>query len=213
MAAIFVRTIIIYITLIAIMRFLGKRQIGQMQISELITAFLLSELASQPLANASVPLVSALIPILTLICLEVFFSFLPTKLTFLKKFVDSAPTVIIGKGKIDMGQMSKMRMTLEDLLCELRLAGYSSPGEIEYAILEQNGRLSFFPKSDGGGIFHPLIIDGKSVPHALRDAGRDENWIRSALLGRSIKDASEVFLMVIDDSGKYEIITRKECGK
>ena len=66
MAAIFVRTIIIYITLIAIMRFLGKRQIGQMQISELITAFLLSELASQPLANASVPLVSALIPILTL---------------------------------------------------------------------------------------------------------------------------------------------------
>ncbi len=213
MAAIFVRTIIIYITLIAIMRFLGKRQIGEMQISELVTAFLLSELASQPLSNASVPLVGAIVPILTLICLEIFFSFLPTKLTFLKKFVDSAPTVIIGKGKINMGQMMKMRMTLEDLLCELRLAGYSSPNEIEYAILEQNGRLSFFPKSDSTGIFHPLIIDGKAVPHALRDAGRDENWMRSVLHKQSIKDTDEVFLMVIDDGGKYEIITRKECDQ
>ncbi|MGN1095149.1 MAG: DUF421 domain-containing protein [Eubacteriales bacterium] len=226
MAAIFIRTLVIYIVLIAVMRFLGKRQIGEMQISELVTTFLLSELASQPLTNASVPIFYAVVPIVILVCLEVFFSFLPTKIGFIKKMLDSNPSIIINKGKIDRREMSRMRMSLDDLLCELHISGYASPSEIEYAILESNGRLSFFPiedkkpatkgdisgnANDISGIAHPVIIDGKLIKYALEDSKKSESWIRSELKKSKIKDIKDVFLMTVDDSGKAEIIRKGDC--
>ena len=161
MAAIFIRTIVIYAVLIAVMRFSGKRQIGQMQVSELVTTFLLSNLASAPLSGADIPILYAIVPIVTLICMEVIFSFLTTKIAFMKKVLDGKPSIIINKGRIDIDQMVKMRMSMEDLLCELRIAGYSSSQEIEYAILESNGKLSFFPKENApsiSGIAHPIIM-------------------------------------------------------
>jgi uncharacterized membrane protein YcaP (DUF421 family) len=201
--------------LIAIMRFLGKRQIGEMQVSELITAFLLSELASQPLSSAAVPVSYAVVPIITLICLEIFFSFLPTKIGFLKKLVDSDPSIIIRKGKPDRRVMSRMRMSMEDLICELHLAGYSSPDEIEYAILEPNGKLAFFAKSappNVQGIAHPLIIDGKINSYALCAAGKSEKWLENELKKKKIPQES-VFLMTADDGGSTKIITRNEVNK
>lgn len=210
MAAIFVRTVLIYVTLIGIMRFLGKRQIGEMQLSELITTFLLSELAAGPISSPAMPISCALIPIITLVCLEVFFSFLPTKLDFMKRIVDSRPAVIIGRGRIDLPQMVKMRMTLEDLLCELRLAGFSSPSEIDYAILEQNGKLSFFPKGAERAVAHPVIIDGRISACGLESCGKDEKWLRRALAERKISSEARVFLMTVDDSGNCEVILGKE---
>ena len=209
------------------MRFLGKRQIGEMQISELVTTFLLSDLAAQPLVGAGVPMSYAIVPIVTLVCLEVFFSFLPTKVGFLKKLLDSPPSIIIGKGKIDRREMMRMRMSMEDLLCELHLAGYTSPSEIEYAVLEPNGKLAFFPvnaekpltKGDfasgtptqTSGLLHPVIIDGKIMEYALKDAAKSKKWLFSTLKKSKINDVSEVFLMTVDDAGKSEIITKKEC--
>lgn len=211
MSVILVRTVIIYVMLIAIMRFLGKRQIGEMQVSELITAFLLSELASQPLSSAAVPVSYAVVPIITLICLEIFFSFLPTKIGFLKKLVDSDPSIIIRKGKPDRHEMSRMRMSMEDLICELHIAGYASPDEIEYALLEPNGKLSFFAKQ-GTDITHPVIIDGMIKRYALRDAGKSEKWVSKELEKNKINDIKEVFLMTVNDSGKVLIIKQKECS-
>ena len=197
MAAIFLRTLIIYVLLIAVMRFLGKRQIGEMQISELVTTFLLSDIAAQPLANTSIPIVYAILPVITLVCLEVFFSFLPTKIGFLKKMLDSPPSIIIKPGKIDRREMVRMRMSLEDLLCELHLAGYTSPTEIDYAILESNGKLAFFPiyaekpltkgdfsagkPSPEQSLAHPLIIDGKIMKYAMKNAQKSEEWLFSKL--------------------------------
>ncbi|MBQ9746010.1 MAG: DUF421 domain-containing protein, partial [Clostridia bacterium] len=199
MASIFIRTLAVYVMLIAIMRFLGKRQIGEMQISELVTTFLLSELASQPLTNTSVPLALAFVPVVTLVCLEVAFSFLPTKLPFLKKLLDSKPSIIIGKGKIDRREMMRMRMSLEDLLCELHISGFTSPEEIEYAILEPNGKLSFLPKAapEGAqGIAHPVIIDGKCAEYALRSAGKDRAWLARELAKRHTAE-KDIFLMTV----------------
>jgi uncharacterized membrane protein YcaP (DUF421 family) len=201
--------------LIAIMRFLGKRQIGEMQISELVTTFLLSELASGPLTSAAVPLPFALVPILTLVCLEVIFSFLPTKISFFKKILDSKPSIIIKGGKPDLREMMHMRMTAEDLLCELRLAGYSSPSEIEYAILEPNGKLSFFPLQNAptvSGIAHPVIIDGKISAYSLAAAGKSKNWLFGELEKKKLKQKS-IFLMTVDDGGSTQILTKKELGK
>lgn len=227
MAAIFLRTLIIYVLLIAVMRFLGKRQIGEMQISELVTTFLLSDIAAQPLTNTSIPIVYAILPVITLVCLEVFFSFLPTKIGFLKKMLDSPPSIIIKHGKIDRREMVRMRMSLEDLLCELHLAGYTSPTEIDYAILESNGKLAFFPiyaekpltKGDFSAgkplpeqsLAHPLIIDGKIMKYAMKNAQKSEEWLFSKLKKSNIKEIGEVFLMTVDDTDKTEIITKKEC--
>ena len=227
MAAIFLRTLIIYVLLIAVMRFLGKRQIGEMQISELVTTFLLSDIAAQPLANASIPIVYAILPVITLVCLEVFFSFLPTKIGFLKKMLDSPPSLIIRKGKPDRREMMRMRMSLEDLLCELHLAGYTSLAEIDYAMLEPNGKLAFFPiyaekpltKGDFSAgnplpeqsLAHPLIIDGKIIKYALKNAKKSEEWLFSKLKKANINEIGEVFLMTVDDTDKTEIITKKEC--
>jgi uncharacterized membrane protein YcaP (DUF421 family) len=197
------------------MRFLGKRQIGEMQISELVTAFLLSELASTPLTCAEIPLAFVLVPIITLVCLEVIFSFLPTKISFLKVFLDSKPSILIRGGKPDAREMMHMRMTLEDLICELHLAGYSSPDEIEYAILEPNGKLAFFAKSappNVQGIAHPLIIDGKINSYALCAAGKSEKWLENELKKKKIPQES-VFLMTADDGGSTKIITRNEVNK
>jgi len=196
------------------MRFSGKRQIGQMQVSELVTTFLLSNLASAPLSGADIPVLYAAIPILTLICLEVLFSFLTTKVTFIKKLLDGKPSIIINKGQIDVSQMSKMRLTLEDLLCELRIAGYSSASEIDYAILESNGKLSFFPSQQSSpicGIAHPVIIDGVFVKYALADSGKSEKWVLDTLKKKKTP-LSSVFLMTVDDSDKVEIIEKEECA-
>ncbi len=227
MAAVFFRTLIIYVLLIAVMRFLGKRQIGEMQISELVTTFLLSDLAAQPLVGSGVPMSYAIVPIITLVCLEVFFSFLPTKIGFLKKMLDSPPSIVIRKGKIDSREMMRMRMSMEDLLCELHLAGYTSPAEIDYAVLEPNGKLAFFPTdvekpltkgdfaankpSPPQSLAHPVIIDGKIMEYALRDASKDKKWLFSALKKGKINDVGEVFLMTVDDAGKTRLITKKEC--
>ena len=212
MASVFIRTVIVYVSLIAVMRFLGKRQIGEMQVSELITAFLLSELASTPLTNVDMPLSFAFVPVAVLVCLEVIFSFLPTKISFFKKIFDSRPSILIKNGKPDPKEMLHMRMTLEDLLCELHIAGYSSPDEIEYAIMEPNGKLSFFAKSNPPtpqGIAHPLIIDGKISDYALSAAGKSKKWLLRELEKKNLS-AESVFLMTTDDGGCIKIITKKE---
>lgn len=230
MSAVLVRTLVTYIILIVVMRFLGKRQIGEMQISELVTTFLLSELASQPLTNASVPILYAAVPIIILVCMEVFFSYLPTKIGFIKKLLDSKPSIIINKGKIDRREMGRMRMSLDDLLCELHESGYLSPDEIEYAILESNGRLSFFPKEDNkpvtrgdiaesirnassgaNGMAHPVIIDGKIMQYALESAKKTESWVLSELRKNKIKDPCDVFLMTVDDKGNAKITAKGDC--
>ena len=215
MASVFIRTLVLYVALIAVMRFLGKRQIGEMQISELITAFLLSELASGPLTNTDIPLAFALVPVITLVCLEIIFSFLPTKVSFLKKFLDSAPSILIRGGKPDVREMLHMRMTMEDLICELQLAGYSSPDEIEYAVMEPNGKLAFFakdPPASVQGIAHPIIIDGKISAYALSAAGKSLEWLEHELKKRKLPPKS-IFLMTVDDGGCIKIITKKELAK
>ena len=200
--------------LIGVMRFSGKRQIGQMQVSELVTTFLLSNLASAPLSGTDIPILYAVVPILTLICMEVLFSFLTTKITFLKKILDGKPSIIINKGQIAINQMSNMRLTVEDLLCELRIAGYSSAKEIDYAILESNGKLSFFVSEQAPnicGIAHPVIIDGNLVEYALEDSGKSEKWVLDTLKKKKT-ELSAVFLMTVDDEDKIEIIKRKDCA-
>ena len=201
-----------YLLLIGIMRFTGKRQIGELQISELITAFLLSNIASQPLTNSNVPLLYAVVPITVILCLEVIFSFLTVKSSAAKAILEGKPSVIIKNGVIDQKEMSKIRMSVDDLLCQLRLCNAASPEVVDYAIFEENGQLSVFEKENAPqitGVAHPVIIDGKFIKYALDELGKDESWVIGAAEKSGITDIKEIFLMTVDDAFKVGVV-RKE---
>ena len=223
MAAIFVRTILIYILLIGAMRLSGKRQIGEIQLSELVTTFLLSEIASHPLTNANIPFLYSVVPIVVIICLEIIMSFLATKSAAVKSILDGKPSIIIRKGVINQKEMVKMRLSMDDLLCELRLKNIASPDEVEYAILEQNGQISVFPKDsekqltlsdlnltgDGTGLSHSVIIDGHILDYAVKNAGKSPEWVEQQLKKRHIHDIKTVFLMTVDDSDTVKIVKKE----
>lgn len=225
MASLFLRTFLIYILLIGVLRFMGKRQIGQMQLSELITALLLSELASQPLTDADIPLIYAVIPILLLISVEVIMSYLSTKSNTMKKILDSNPSIIIKKGVIDQHEMLRMRMSVEELMCELRLKGFSSLSEVDYAILEQNGQVSVLPNDknspvkqkdlqisgDGTGMEHPIVVDGHISDYELKTAGKSKAWLYDEMKKRRIENIKEIFLFTVDDSDNTVMI--RKAGK
>ena len=151
MAVIFIRTILIYILLLAVMRISGKRQIGEIQISELVTTFLLSDIASYPLTNPGIPLLNAIIPIFTIIPLEIIFSFLTTKFSGLKKLLDGKPSIVILHGKIQKKEMEHLRLSMDDLLCELRLKGISSVSDVDNGVRKR--RLIFFKNGNLSVLF------------------------------------------------------------
>lgn len=224
MASLFVRTLIIYIMLIAVLRFMGKRQIGQMQLSELITALLLSELASQLLTDADIPIIYAVIPIFLLVSVEVIMSYLSTKSNIMKKILDSTPSIIIRKGQIDQREMLRMRMSMEELMGELRLKGISAVNEVDYAILEQNGQISVLTndknsplkqkdmniEGDGNGIEHMLIVDGHISDYEMKVTGKTKEWISGEMKKRRIVDIGDIFLMTVDDKENTVVIRKEE---
>ncbi len=190
------------------MRISGKRQVGEIQISELVTTFLLSDIAAYPLTNAGIPILNAVIPILTIIPLEIIFSYLTTKCTFIKKLLDGKPSIIIRRGKLRRKEMEKMRLSLDDLLCELRLKDIASVDEVDYAILEQNGQISVFPKK-GSALSHAVVIDGTVNRDALIDAEKDEHWLRGVLRDRNINDIGEIFLLSVTVDGTITLIKQE----
>ena len=209
LAAILIRTILIYLLLLAVMRISGKRQIGEIQISELVTTFLISDIAAYPLTNPSIPLLHAIIPLLIIISLEIIFSFLSTKIAILKRLLDGKPSVIIRHGKISKKEMSRMRLSVEDLLCELRLKNIASVDEADYVILEQNGQISVFPKQSSP-LSHPIILDGIMNPDGLCEAGKDRAWLRKTLKQYGISKIRDVFLLSVTQGGTVTLIRQEE---
>lgn len=221
MVSIFFRTILIYAFLLFAMRVMGKRQIGELQISELIVTFMLSELAVNPIANPSMPLLHAVVPILLLLSIEVILSYWMTKSNRMKRILAGQPAIVICKGVMDQKVMAENRLEVDELLAELRQSGIGNPADVEYAILEENGKVSVFPKAGHGaatyyemkngvcesGIAHPVIIDGEMIPEQVGLAGKDELWVKQILAERRVR-MEEVFLLTVDDAGGVYFVRR-----
>ncbi len=225
MLAVFFRTVIIFFVLIISMRIMGKRQVGELQISELVVTFMLSELAVLPIADGAVPVSHAIVPILTLLSAEVILSFLETKSNKLKKLLGGEPATLIRKGKLDADELARHRIELEELLSEMRLCGVFDIADAEYAILEENGRISVKPKAskvpaaaeDAGiateerGVARALIVDGEVNEKTVRASGFGEKAVRDAI-AESGALQKDVFLMTADDAGNYSIYIKEEDG-
>jgi uncharacterized membrane protein YcaP (DUF421 family) len=222
MVTILIRTLIIYVSLIMIMRFMGKRQLGELEISDLVTTLLVSEIASLPLTNADVPLSHAILPILVLTSLEVILSGAQIKIPLLKNLFSIRPAILVRHGVPDRAVMRSVRISSEELLSQLRQKDVTDPHEVEYAILEPNGQISVIKKAreqpptleqldmnvPERGMMHMVICDGKINTRNLTLAGKDERLLEAYLLTKRI-GIGDVFLLLVDDSGKTRLYSRE----
>lgn len=207
LASIFVRTLIIYLFLSISIRIMGKRQIGELEVEELVSTLVLSEVAALPIADPDIPLTNAIIPVLFIVCLEIIISYTKNKSSVLKKYIEGEPIYLIKQGKLLQSELKRNRISVNELLCELRIQGIADISEVDYAVLEKNGSISVFKKNETP-LSYALIIDGEVNEKSLAQLGRDEKWLNKKLLETGIC-ASEVFLLTAND-GDILYIIRKE---
>lgn len=222
MVTVFLRTIIIYIILTCTMRIMGKRQIGELEISELIVTFMLSELATIPISDTEVPLLNAIVPILLLLSLEGMLSFLTIKIPLFKKAIYGKPSILIKEGKLDQKELSKQRIELSELMCSIRQSGIASVEDVYYAILEENGKLSVFPKASAApatpkqlcieaiddGVGFPIIMDRRIINENMKLRGWNKSRLDKELSSRKLT-LEDIFLLSVDDNEKIYIIKKE----
>ena len=220
----FLRTIILYLFIIVGIRLMGKRQVGELEPSELVLALLIADLAAVPMQDFGIPLLSGLLPILTLLALSLLLSQLSLRSLRLRALICGTPTVLIRNGTLQQAAMRKNRYTLDELMEELREQGISRVEDVKYAVLENSGQLTVFPWAaqqpptaeqlgldleDDVTLPVVLINDGRLLRRNLTACGRDENWLRKQLSREKISSPREVFLLTLDERGQVFCV-RKE---
>lgn len=221
MTTIVIRTLIVYVVLMIAMRLMGKRQIGELEVSDLVTTLLISEIASLPITDSSIPIANAVFPIIILITLEICSSALIVRFPKIKGIVTTRPSTLIKNGVLCRKAMINCRISLDELITELRQNGYSDINEVLYAILEKNGKITVIPKakfsppnksdmnikSNECGIYHVIIDNGTINSHGLSEIG-----LTKAQLTRRLKSLghtpADIYLMMVNDSGDERIISK-----
>ena len=210
----FLRTVISYILVVFAVRIMGKRQVGQLEPTELVVTLMISDLATIPLSHVSIPLLHGIIPIVTLIMLEATLSFIELKSRKFRKIMSGVPVVIIKDGKLCEKEMEKLRFNLDDLLEMLRMQGNTDINEIMYAVLETSGNLSVVQKTKPDinknnycGIPFMFICDGEISHKALGLYNKNAEWLTKKLNGTSEKD---ILFAGVDENGKFYMQKREE---
>ena len=204
MSSIFFRTLVIFILLTAAMRFMGKREIGELEVGELITTLLISEICSIPIDDPDIPLLNAVVPVIFIVSLEIILSFIKNKSARLKKFFEGKPVFLISRGKIIQSALRDNRISLEEFFAAIRQSGTGKLSDVEYCVLEANGKISVLSKSCG---FDRIVIsDGEIRQASLKALGLSDRWLMNSL-GKT--KPSDVFLMAVDEK-KQTVIIEKE---
>lgn len=177
------RTLLFYIIITSIYRFMGKREIGQLSIVDLIVSILIAELAAISIDNRDESIFLSILPIVLLVCIQMLLSFLSLKSSKVRNIFDGNPSVIIHEGKLNFNEMINQRYNLDDLLTQLREQQIRSIEEVEYAVLENNGKLSVFTKESktSGQYPFPIILDGIVDKNTLKKIGKNKNWLYKML--------------------------------
>ncbi len=222
MAVVLIRACILYIIITFSLRLMGKRQLGELQPSELVVTILISNIAAIPVEDSSVPMLMGVVPILTLVCLDIIVSAIMLKFPKFRKMIIGSPRVIMSEGVIMQKEMKRLRYTVDDLVEAMREEQIFDINEIWYAIVETTGKIHFLKKKDylsaekadvncGGSSSDPpavIIRDGREDAEQLASMGLGTGWLNEQLRQQklSIKD---VFLMTADRNGQNTIIKRQ----
>ena len=221
----YIRTIILYLILIAVIRLMGKRQIGQMEPSEFVVTMLVANLAAIPMQDSAVPLYTGIVPLLTVLGVELVLSALSMRSIKLRKILCGKPVILIENGKIIQENLRKTRVTLDELTGHLREKDVLDLNAVQFAILETNGNLSVFPypkerpaSAKEAGIparqqFLPITIvsDGRLLRDNLKLAGRDESWIQQILSGKNAT-IRDTWLLTVDEADHIVWYRKEGCS-
>lgn len=224
MAIVLTRTIIVYFTLLVAMRLMGKRQLGEMELSEFVVAALIADLAAHPLQDIGIPLINGIVPVLTLFCCEMLISGFSMKSIRFRSLLFGRPSLLIQEGKILQNEMHSNRFTPEELMQELRNQGIYDISRVQYAVLETNGSLNVMPcpedKPATVGMLglkiedesYPSIVinNGRILENNLKWLGFDLNWLEKKLKSEALENAENIYLMIADRQGRT-YIAKKEA--
>lgn len=222
----FVRTVILYLVITAGVRLMGKRQVGELEPSELVVSLLIADLAAVPMQDFGIPLLTGILPILTLLSLTMLLSVLTMKSLRFRALMCGKPSIVVRDGVPDQREMRKNRYTVDELLEELRMKGHTDLTAIRYAILETNGQLSVLPyaaqqpptaqelgvRTRESGLPVVVISDGKLLPENLRLTGHDKDWLDKQLRRRNCPSPAHVFLMTVDETGVVYLAVKEVRG-
>ena len=224
MATAFFRTILLYFILMVGLRLMGKRQIGELEPSELVLTLIISDLAAVPMQDFGIPLVNGVFPIVTLLCLSMLLSFFSLKSIRFRGLVCGYPTVIIRDGKILQQNMARNRFTVDELLEQLRGQGYSDLSDVKYAVLETSGQVSVLPYTKASPVTPQimnldaaddvtlpvlLINDGRIMSENLSASGYDAAWLEKQLQERRLTSPRQVFFMTVDEAGAITCVAKE----
>ena len=227
MTTAFFRTVILYLLLMIGLRLMGKRQIGELEPSELVLTLIISDLAAVPMQDFGIPLVNGVFPIVILLCLSMVLSFINLKSVRFRAILCGKPAIIIQNGRLVQQAMNKTRLTIDELYEQLRGQGITDLKSVKYAILETNGKISALlytsespvtPKVLGTQVKDDtllpilLINDGRVMTDNLRASGRDMAWLDGQLKVRGLSSPREVFFLTVDESGRVEF-AKKEASR
>ena len=203
-----------YFFIILIYRLMGKREVGQLGIVDLIVSILIAELVAISVEDASKSILASVIPILCLLLLQIVLSYTSLKSGKVRELLDGSPTFIIKNGKINYQEMIRQKYNLDDLLTQLREKGYRNIEDVEYAILENNGTLSIFEynqKRDNSPMPMPIILDGKIQYDTINNMGKDEDFVKK-ILARERLELRDVFYAFYKNKSVF-IIKYNELDK
>ena len=222
----FVRSIIIYVIVLIVMRLMGKREIGQLQPFELVISIMIADLASIPMTDPGVPIFNGIVPILGLLAMHLVITVLNLKSVNIRKFTCGKPTILIYRGRIDEDAMRKERFTVSELQERLRGKDVFYLGDVEYAILETNGEISVIQKPEKRnttpedfnitpeyeGLPYDLVVDGKVMYENLKKIGKNEKWLANQIKKFNTK-AEDVLIATMDGKGNFFCQAKEKGNK
>lgn len=209
-----IKTIFFYFFVLIVFRLMGKREIGQLSIQDLVVSILIAELVAISIENYKDSMLLTIVPILLLLFLEITAGYLSLKFNKLRNIVDGKPSLIINRGIINYKEMMKQRYTLDDLMMELRNNNIKNLKDVEYAILENNGKLNIFKYSFLGldnSLPFPLILDGVIQKDTLNYLDKDISWLKEYLNINNLKK-EEIFYAFYKNKKIY-VIKRNELNQ
>ncbi len=207
------RTILFYIIITVLYRFMGKREVGQLGIVDLIVSILIAELAAISIDNRTESIFLSIIPIVVLVLIQMGMAYYSLKNQKVRDAFDGTPSVMINRGKINFKEMVKQRYNIDDLLTQLREQHVKSIEEVDYAILETSGKLSVFKKKDNrfGDYPLPLILDGKIQEDTLKQIQKNEKWLQKTLTEEKV-NIEDIFYAFYQEKNIF-IIKKEDLEK
>lgn len=227
MLIILIRTVILYFLVLFVIRIMGKAELSKMDPFEMVILFMIAELAAIPIESLDIPLLSGAAAILTLLFLEVLLSFLSIKFPKINRLLNGKPSILIDHGNLNLNELRDQRITIDDLMQQLRLKNYPSISDVDYAVLEANGDLTVIPRPGKSPLsaedlgfqqaaeIMPMVLisDGLLYERNLRLLGKDETYLKDELSKLNISDYSQVFLCFFDEEKQLHVYPKGKGKK